>query len=77
MGKIRCLCVTCSKEGKGGFFSIAEDEIKSALRGEKKIKCPYCGSEKVKVLDKEWFTKIKSELNVKTKGLYVNEIIKG
>ncbi len=76
MGKVRCICVTCSKEGKGGFFSIDENEIIKTLKGESKVKCPYCGSDKIKVLEKDWFERVKMELGVQTKGLYVNLILK-
>lgn len=74
MGKVRCLCIMCKKEGKGGYFSVNEDEIIKALKGESIVKCPYCGSEKVKVLEREWLEKIASELSIKIETLFVNKI---
>ncbi|RLE56655.1 MAG: hypothetical protein DRJ40_05105 [Thermoprotei archaeon] len=72
MGRVRCLCVTCSRDGRGGFFSIDENEIIKALKGESLVKCPYCGSTKVKVLEKRWFEEIKKRLGIERSGLYVN-----
>ncbi len=42
--KIRAVCKVCKKRKKGGYFSVTEEEIKKGL------KCPYCGSTKIKIL---------------------------
>ncbi len=42
MARIRYQCVDCKKRGKGGFFSVKNDEGQVA--------CPYCGSTRVKRL---------------------------
>ncbi len=42
MAKIRYVCLDCNKKGKGGYFSVEASE--------EEVKCPYCGSTKVKRL---------------------------
>jgi len=43
MSRTRCVCLECKKRGRGGYFSVKEEV--------EEIKCPYCGSSKVKKLE--------------------------
>jgi len=40
--RIRYVCLDCKKKKRGGYFSIKEESAE--------IKCPYCGSSRVKKL---------------------------
>ncbi|HDI46865.1 MAG TPA: hypothetical protein ENF82_03565 [Candidatus Methanomethylia archaeon] len=42
MGKVRYVCLKCQSKKGGGFFSVEA--------GVKTVKCPYCGSRKVRRL---------------------------
>ena len=46
MGRVRFQCRDCARRGRGGFFSLSPREA------EGEVRCPYCGSKRVKRLSK-------------------------